>query len=102
MVAPLTSTEVVAMSSRSKCKLGRVELFRLEDRLTPTGTPLLDNWLTGDVGQFAKVISQSNVAAGPTTTWSGQTTAVLGDVQKVSYSANYVYVNVPDLATYVM
>jgi hypothetical protein len=87
---------------RKPLGLNAVELTRLEDRVTPTGTPLLDSWYTGDVGEFAKVISQSNVSAGPTTTWSGQTTPVLGDVQKISYSSSYAYVNVPDLATYVM
>jgi YHYH protein len=87
---------------RMSFRLTPVELSRLEDRVTPTSVPLLNTWLTGDVGQFAKVISQSNVAAGPTTTWSGQTTAVLGDVQKISYSSTYAYVNVPDLASYVM
>lgn len=41
---------------------------------------------------------------GPSTTWSGQTTPVLGDVQKVQYSTNgnYAYVYTPDLASYTM
>ena len=80
----------------------RFDVLRLEDRVTPTGTPLLDSWIRGSQGEFAKIINGSNVAAGPVTTWPGNATAVLGDVQKISSSATYVYVQAPALASYVM
>src|SRR3954468_6602766 len=85
----------------------------LEDRLTPTGVPLLDSWMKGATGEYAQAVNSFNVAAGPATTWpnyvppggkfsGGVTTPALADATKVSYSANWVYVNANGLASYVM
>jgi len=67
---------------------------------------LLDSWFVAGQGEFAQsIIGQPGGSTiGPTTTWTGQTTPVLGDVQKISASTatNTVYVNTPDLASYVM
>lgn len=62
----------------------------------------LASWVGGDAGQFAKIIDQNNVAAGPVTTWTGQTNPVLGDVEKISYSPTSLYIQAPELASYVM
>jgi hypothetical protein len=74
---------------------------------------LLNSWFLAGQGEYAKVISGYNVAAGGSTTWptnvpngttynGGNSTPALGDVQEVSYSTNYAYVYSPDLASYTM
>ena len=67
---------------------------------------LLNSWFVSGQGEFSQsLIGQpGGSTVGPTTTWTGQTTPVLGDVQKISCSttANSVYINTPDLASYVM
>lgn len=80
---------------------------RLEPRLALAVSPaLLNSWFVSGQGEFAKVFigQPGGAVVGPSTTWTGQTTPVLGDVQKVSASTttNTVYVNTPDLASYVM
>jgi len=80
---------------------------RLESRALLAVSPaLLNSWFVSGQGEFAQVIvgQQGGSTVGPSTTWTGQTTAVLGDVQKISASTttNSVYVNTPDLASYVM
>src|SRR3954470_18385940 len=88
-------------------------LETLEDRLTPTGVPLIDSWMHGSPGEYAQVINGFNVAAGPSTTWpnyvppggkysGGNFTPALGDAQKVSSSASWVYLQASGLASYVM
>ena len=79
----------------------------LERRLALAVSPaLVNSWFVSGQGEFAQsIIGQPGGSTiGPSTTWTGQTTPVLGDVQKVSCSttANTVYVNTPDLASYVM
>jgi hypothetical protein len=64
--------------------------------------PQLFSWLTRNSAQYAEVISQSNVAAGPQTTWSGTTSPVYADVQTISYSSDFAYVAVPGLASHAM
>ena len=44
-------------------------LESLEDRLTPTGVPLIDSWMKSSPGEYAQIISGFNPAAGPATTW---------------------------------
>lgn len=73
----------------------------LEDRTLLT-IPLVDSWFTGSTGEYAQIINGANVAAGAVTTWTGVSTPTLGDVEKISYSSNWVYVKAPDLASYVM
>ena len=41
---------------------------RLEDRVTPTGTPLVDSWIRGLTTEPAQVINGYAVAASPSTT----------------------------------
>jgi hypothetical protein len=64
--------------------------------------PAITQWLTKYANTYAKVISESNVSAGAQTTWSGTTSPVDADVQQVRYSSDYVYVNVPGLASHIM
>lgn len=67
---------------------------------------LLNSWFVAGQGEFAQAIigQPGGSTVGPGTTWNGQTTPVLGDVQKISCSTttDTVYVNTPDLASYVM
>ena len=67
---------------------------------------LLNSWFVSGQGEFSQALigQPGGATVGPTTTWNGQTTPVLGDVQKISCSttANTVYINTPDLASYVM
>ena len=85
-------------------KAGRpLQFEQLEQRcLFAVSAPLLNSWFLAGQGQNAQVISQSNVAAGPSPTWSTNATPTLGDITKVSSSANYVYVNTADFSSYVM
>jgi YHYH protein/Cadherin domain len=84
-----------------------LRLDTLEDRRLFSVSPaLLNSWFVSGQGEFAQVISAVNggTTIGPSTTWSGQNSPVLGDIQKVSAAtgSDYVYVNTPDLASYVM
>ena len=67
---------------------------------------LLNSWFVSGQGEFSQAIigQPGGSTIGPTTTWNGQATPVLGDVQKISCSTttNTVYINTPDLASYVM
>lgn len=79
----------------------------LERRLMLAVSPaLLNSWFVSGQGEFAQsIIGQpGGSTVGPSITWPGQTTPVLGDVQKISASTttNTVYINTPDLASYVM
>ncbi len=79
----------------------------LERRFMLAVSPaLLNSWFVSGQGEFAQsIIGQpGGSTVGPSTTWTGQTTPVLGDVQKISASTttNTVYINTPDLASYVM
>jgi hypothetical protein len=83
------------------------EIDRLEPRyLLAVSTALLNSWFVSGQNEYTQVISAVNggTTSGPSTTWSGQTSPVLGDVQKIRYSTSgsYVYVNTPDLASYTM
>ena len=64
--------------------------------------PAIFSWFTKNSSQYAQVISQSNVSAGPQTTWSGTTSPVYADIQQVRYSTNFVYVNTPGLPSHIM
>ncbi len=82
-------------------------LERLEARDLFTVSPVvLNSWFVSGQGEFSQVISavSGGTTIGPSTTWTGQNSPVLGDVQKVSYSTSgdFVYVNTPDLASYTM
>ncbi|MEI7861726.1 MAG: YHYH protein, partial [Planctomycetota bacterium] len=79
----------------------------LEERALLAVSPaLLNSWFVSGQGQFAKVYvgQPGGTVVGPSTTWTTQSSPVIGDVQKVSFSnsTNTVYVNTPDLASYVM
>lgn len=80
---------------------------RLENRALLAVSPaLLNSWFVAGQGQFAQVYvgQPGGTVVGPSTTWSTQSSPVIGDVQKVSFSTttDSVYVNTPDLASYVM
>ncbi|MFM7206342.1 MAG: YHYH protein [Planctomycetaceae bacterium] len=80
---------------------------RLEGRALLAVSPaLLNSWFVSGQGQFAQVYvgQPGGTVVGPSATWSTQSSPVIGDVQKVSFSnaTNTVYVNTPDLASYVM
>jgi hypothetical protein len=64
--------------------------------------PAIYSWFLRNSAQEAQVISQSNVSAGAQTTWSGTSSPVYADIQQVRYSSDFVYVNVPGLASHVM
>ncbi len=83
----------------------------LEDRLVPAGPPIIDAWLKASPGEFARVMDERQLAAGPTVTWNTpqaggtngtNTIAALGDNQKISYSANNVYLQNPNFSSSVM
>ncbi len=101
--------------ARARLATGRQLRFEvLEARcLLAVSNALLNSWFLAGQGENAQAISGYNVAAGPSTTWptnvpvgvtysGGNTTPTLGDVLKVSYSTNYVYINTADFASYVM
>jgi hypothetical protein len=64
--------------------------------------PTIVSWLTKYANTYAQVISESNVSAGPQTTWSGTSTPQYADTQQVRFSSNFVYVNAPGLASHIM
>jgi hypothetical protein len=64
--------------------------------------PAIFSWFTKNSSQYAQVISESNVAAGPQTTWSGTTAPVYADVQEVRYASDFIYVNAPGLPSHIM
>jgi hypothetical protein len=87
--------------------VGRLRVELLESRRLLSVSPtLLNSWFVSGQGEYAQVISavSGGTTTGPGTTWSGQNSPVLGDVQKVQYSTggNSVYVSTPDLASYTM
>ncbi len=91
----------------------RLHIESLEERNLLDGTPLLDSWLRGVSGEYAQAINGWDVASGPSSTWpdyvprgahynGGQSTPVEGDLHYISFSDNWVYVQAPGLASYVM
>jgi hypothetical protein len=84
-----------------------LQIEALEARLLFTvSQALLNSWFVSGQSEYTQVISAvtGGTTSGPSTTWSGQTSPVLGDIQKVQYSTNgnYVYISTPDLASYTM
>ena len=67
-------------------------------------TPAIISWLLKYTSQYATILydSASNVVTGPVTTWTGNTTAVDADVQSISYSSDFVYLNMSGLASHMM
>jgi uncharacterized protein (TIGR03437 family) len=65
-------------------------------------TPLLTSWTTQHATQFARVVSGFDPSAGPSTTWSGTTTPVLGEMQRIRYTDSTVYATSNGLAGYPM
>src|SRR5438045_3389755 len=91
------------MSHRRKTQRTTIiRLQPLEDRITPSGTPLVDSWIRGNTGENAKIINGSNPGAGAVTTWPGMTTATVADVTKITQTSTDIYVNAPNFASYVM
>lgn len=80
----------------------RWQVEALEKRCLLSIGPETTSWLEGSQGEFASIINGANVAAGPVTTWTGNSTATLGDIQKISYSSSWVYLQGPDFSSYVM
>lgn len=102
----LARARVTLRKPLRRAKLGlQVEL--LESRqLFSVSTALLNSWFVSGQSEYTQVITANagGTTSGPSTTWSGQSTPVLGDVQKIQYSTNgnYAYVYTPDLASYIM
>jgi YHYH protein len=71
---------------------------------TTSTLPNLTSWLKTYTSQLAAILydSSANVVTGPVTTWTGQTTAVDADVQTVSSSSDYAYVQMSGLASHMM
>lgn len=81
-----------------------------------TGTSaeaILSSWATKNAAQDARVVSATNPAAGPSTTWpnevpagirfnGGVTTPTKADTQRVRYTDSMVYINANGLASYTM
>ncbi|SNT38306.1 YHYH protein [Granulicella rosea] len=67
-----------------------------------SANPTVYSWLTKYAAQYAKVISESNTAAGAQTTWSGTTSPVLADIQQIRYSSTWAYINTSGLASHTM
>jgi YHYH protein len=64
--------------------------------------PAIFSWFTKNSSQYAQAISESNVAAGAQTTWSGTTSPVYADVQQIRYATDFVYVNAAGLPSHTM
>ncbi|HVS50888.1 MAG TPA: immunoglobulin domain-containing protein [Opitutaceae bacterium] len=76
--------------------------------------PHVTSWLTANAGQYARVYQTASARTAGTsvTTWpssglvtnpaGGVSTPAYSDVQRVAYSANYVYIYTTGLASYVM
>lgn len=71
---------------------------------TSSVLPNLTSWLLKYTTQYAQILydSTANVVTGPVTTWTGQTTAVDADIQTISSSSDYVYVQTSALASHMM
>jgi uncharacterized protein (TIGR03437 family) len=80
---------------------------------TASNDPQLASWMTQNSQQFAQVVSGWDPAAGPSTTWpasvpqggrsnGGNDTPALADTQRIRVTADAVYVNSNNLASYVM
>lgn len=71
---------------------------------TAAADPQLTSWLTAYSGQYARVYATTSARSSGTssTTWSGQVNKAYADIEQISYSSSYVYVQCPDLASYVM
>ena len=86
-------------SSRMRRRVARGFLLeRLEERALLAVSPaLLNSWFVSGQGQFAQVYvgQPGGTVVGPSTTWTTQSSPVIGDVQKVSFSnsTNTVYIN---------
>jgi len=66
-------------------------------------TPALYSWLLRYTSQLAEILYDKNgTLTGPTTTWTGNTTAIDADIQEIRYSTNYVYLNISGLASHLM
>ncbi len=100
---------------RQQARLQRCRLHveSLEERNLLDGMPLLDSWMHGVNGEYAQAINGWDVASGPSSTWpdyvppgahynGGQATPIEGNIHYISYSDNWVYVQAPGLASYVM
>ncbi len=85
----------------------------LEPRCLLDGNPLLTSWIQANYGEPALVISQTDVAAGPSPVWplgappgamfaGGTATPTPASIRDISYSGTAVYVQAPGLASYVM
>lgn len=78
----------------------------VDEALVPVGhegDPVeLASWVQAAQTEYAKIINGTNVSAGPVTTWSNQLTPETADIQKISYSTDWTYVDSSGLASYVM
>jgi hypothetical protein len=72
--------------------------------VTASVSPNLTTWLLKYTTQYAQILydSAANVVTGPVTTWTGMTTATDADVQTISSSSNYVYLQTSALASHMM
>lgn len=81
--------------------------------LSAATDPLLSSWSTANASQYAKVwqTTADRFANTPSTTWpragvtntgGGQSIASYSDVQRVAYSASYVYIQASGLSSHLM
>ena len=75
---------------------------------TMRADPQLDSWFTANSGKYARLYqtTANETARTTSTTWSRgtgtQTNPVYADVNEIRYSANWVYIRTPGLASHVM
>lgn len=62
--------------------------------------PAVTSWYTINANQYAQIIPMTG--SSPTTTWTGNSTPTLSDIQQVRYSTNFVYLNAPGLSSHIM
>lgn len=81
--------------------------------LSAATDPLLSTWSTGNASRYAKVwqTTADRIANTPSTTWpragvtnmgGGQSIVSYSDVQRVAYSASYVYIQASGLSSHMM
>ena len=68
-----------------------------------SASPSLYSWLLKYTSQLAEILYDKNgTVTGPTTTWTGNSSAIDADIQEIRYSTSYVYLNISGLASHLM
>lgn len=64
--------------------------------------PRLNSWDLRYANQYVQIVDGQNLAAGPVTTWTGQSTPVYAGVQRIRYSDTTIYINSTGLPSHLM